>query len=253
MSENEKWTGSRTVQRSINILSCFTLDEPELTLTEVSNKVGLAKSTTSRLLDALVHNGLIQKKVTDSKYRFGYKMYQFGRIAEKTVSFEVIDIAKPYMEKLRNEVRETVSLYMLENNKRRCIERYESNQSISHVVDIGKELSLGFGSAGKALLAFQPKSFIESIVTSIESENITNRLTSELPEIQKNNISISLDERGVGANAISSSIIELNQEVNFCLCISGPSTRFTLEVMTSIKSLVKESASKISYEYSKLN
>ena len=253
MSENEKWTGSRTVQRSINILSCFTLDEPELTLTEVSNKVGLAKSTTSRLLDTLVHNGLIQKKITDSKYRFGYKMYQFGRIAEKTISFEIIDTAKPYMEKLRNEVGETVSLYILENNKRRCIERYESHQSISHVVNIGKELSLGCGSAGKALLAFQPKSFIESIVNSIEPEHIRKTLTSELPEIRKSSISISLDERGVGANAISSPIVELNQEVNFCLCISGPSTRFTSEVMVSVKNLVKENAQKISYDYNKLN
>lgn len=61
MDENESSKGSRTVQRSINIMNCFTMEESELTLTEISNKINLAKSTTSRLIDTLVHNGLLQK------------------------------------------------------------------------------------------------------------------------------------------------------------------------------------------------
>lgn len=61
MDENEGLKGSRTVQRSINIMNCFTLEESELSLTEISKKIDLAKSTTSRLLDTLVQNGLLQK------------------------------------------------------------------------------------------------------------------------------------------------------------------------------------------------
>ncbi|WP_420544302.1 helix-turn-helix domain-containing protein [Symbiobacterium thermophilum] len=46
-------TGLRTVQRAIDILYCFTLEEQELSLTEIANKISLAKSTTTRLLSTL--------------------------------------------------------------------------------------------------------------------------------------------------------------------------------------------------------
>ncbi|MBK5444845.1 MULTISPECIES: IclR family transcriptional regulator [Peribacillus] len=246
MDENESSKGSRTVQRSINIMNCFTMEESELTLTEISNKINLAKSTTSRLIDTLVHNGLLQKKFSNSKYQFGYKMYQFGRIAENTISFDITEIAKPFMKKLRNEIGESVSLYMLENKKRRCIARYGSNQSIRHVVSIGEILSLEIGSGGKVLLAFQSPSFIESTLNDLDSESLRISLTNELPIIQKESISISLDERGAGVNSVASPIFGLDREVNFCLCVSGPSTRFTEESMNAIKNEVKTIALKIS-------
>ncbi|CAH0249902.1 HTH-type transcriptional regulator KipR [Peribacillus sp. Bi96] len=246
MDESEGLKGSRTVQRSINILNCFTLEEPELSLTEISNKISLAKSTTSRLLDTLVQNGLLQKKFSNSKYQFGYKMYQFGRIAESTISFEITELAKPFMKKLRNEIGESVSLYMLENKKRRCIARYGSNQSIRHVVSIGETLPLEKGSGGKALLAFQSSAFVESVLKTLDSETIRNNLSNELTIIQKESIAMSLDERGAGVNSLASPIFGLDQEVNFCLCVSGPSTRFTQIAMDAIKNEVKINAIKIS-------
>lgn len=246
MDENENLKGSRTVQRSINIMNCFTIEESELSLTEISNKINLAKSTTSRLLDTLVHNGLLQKKISNSKYQFGYKMYQFGRIAENTISYEIIEIAKPFMKNLRNEIGESVSLYMLENKKRRCIARYGSNQSIRHVVNIGETLLLEIGSGGKVLLAFQPQSFVESTLNNLDSESVRTRLTKELPIIQKEHFSISLDERGAGVNSIAAPIFGLDREVNFCLCISGPSIRFSTEVINNVKNDLKTYALKIS-------
>jgi hypothetical protein len=47
-SQKSKDTDSlRTVQRALDILGCFFLQEPELSLTEIANKIALAKSTTS--------------------------------------------------------------------------------------------------------------------------------------------------------------------------------------------------------------
>ncbi|MCM3771397.1 MULTISPECIES: IclR family transcriptional regulator [Priestia] len=250
MNGNEAVKGIRTVQRSINVMNCFTFEEHELSLTEISQKINLAKSTTSRLLDTLVQNGFIQKKSSNLKYTLGYKMREFGRIAERSVSVEVIEIAKPFMKKLRNETGESVSLFMLENKKRVCIKRYSSKQSISHVVNVGETLPLEIGAGGKVLLAFQPDSYIESILKEINSKELLNRLSKELSLIRKEYISTSIDERGAGVNTISSPIYDINGRVDFCLCVSGPSTRFTLEVMNSLKSKVKENALKIS-EYIK--
>lgn len=53
--------GIRTVQRSIDIINCFSLEETELSLTEIANKINLAKSTTTRLLATLEQNSFVQK------------------------------------------------------------------------------------------------------------------------------------------------------------------------------------------------
>ncbi|MBP3040315.1 IclR family transcriptional regulator, partial [Bacillaceae bacterium Marseille-Q3522] len=239
MDEKENFKGLRTVQRSINIINCFSFDESELSLTEIANKIDLAKSTTSRILDTLVQNGLIQKNISNLKYKLGYKIYHLGRIAEKSFSIDIVEIARPFMEQLRNNFEESVGLYLLENNKRTCIERCGSNQSLRHVINIGETLPLEIGSGGKVLLAFQSKQFIDSRLNSIKSEQLRNKLIDELPIIQKEYVAVSFNERGAGVNSIAVPIVGINNTVNYCISISGPSTRFTAEKINSIKKEVK--------------
>lgn len=246
MIEHKDNKGTRTVQRSIDIINCFTIDEYELSLTQISERLGLAKSTTSRLLDTLLQNGIVQKNNINFKYTLGYKMYDFGRIAEKNYSVEIRELTKPFMEKLRNETEESVTLYMLQNKKRVCIERCSSNQSLSHVVRVGETLPLAVGAGGKALLAFQTNTYIQAIIEKLEPSELKEQLIKDLPFIKEKNFALSMDERGAGINAISSAIYDKNKNVTFCLCVSGPNIRFTLDKMESFKDRIKEYAEQIS-------
>jgi IclR family KDG regulon transcriptional repressor len=245
LKTNEKTEpGLRTVQRALDILYCFTLEQRELTLTEIANKINLAKSTTTRLLSTLEQNNLVQKDPHTLKYRLGQGLYYLGYIAGKSIA--VKEIAKPFMKRLRDETQETVNLYILDNESRVCIEQYEGLQSVRHMVNIGEHLPLWAGAGGKLLLAYQSTDFQNHILKKVPSDARRESLQKELSEIRLAQCASSIDEREVGSAAVAAPIFNINEEVKACLSISGPTIRFTPETIDKFKELVKKEAGEIS-------
>ncbi|KIL35596.1 IclR family transcriptional regulator [Cohnella kolymensis] len=234
----------RTVQRAIDILNCFTFDQSELSLTEIANKIDLAKSTTTRLLATLEHNGFVLKNPNSFKYKLGHRLYYLGSISGRSI--KVREVAKPIMDDLRDFTKETVNLHILEQNYRVCIEQSEGVMSIRHLVRIGESLPLSAGAGGKAILAYQNEAFQESIFQTIQSSTKWNKLISELNTIRSEHFTSSMDEREVGLAAIASPIFDVNGEVKASLSVSGPSVRFSEERIALLKEHVIESAKKIS-------
>jgi len=245
MSIHSDSTVLRTVQRAIDIINCFSFHEQELSLTEISKKINLAKSTTTRLLATLEHNDYIQRNPLTNKYNLGKKLYLIGQIAGN--SFDIKEIAKKSMQQLRDQTQETVSLYILENDYRVCIQRYGTTQSVGHIVKIGEKLPLWAGAAGKILLAYQSTEFINSILQNLDS-SLIKKLEEEIPVIKKERCAISLDERGVGVSAVAYPIFDMSNSVIACLAVSGPSTRFTPTLIYQLKDKVKDEGLIISKE-----
>jgi len=58
----------QSVGRSLEILMVFVPNNQELGTTDVSKKIGLHRSTLSRLLHALTHHGFLQQNPNNKKY-----------------------------------------------------------------------------------------------------------------------------------------------------------------------------------------
>ena len=61
----------KSVRRAVAILRCFSLDEPELGVTELSRRLDVHKSTASRLLSTLEAEGLVDRNPETGRYRLG--------------------------------------------------------------------------------------------------------------------------------------------------------------------------------------
>ncbi|PTM58424.1 IclR family transcriptional regulator [Desmospora activa] len=236
--------GLRTVQRAIDILYCFTHEVQELSLTEIANHIQLAKSTTTRLLATLEQNDLIQKDPATLKYRLGHGMYYLGHIAGRSI--QIREIAKPIMERLRDNTNETVNLYLLDQDRRSCIEQSEGLQSVRHLVKIGERLPLWAGAGGKVILAYQSTELQRRIFTQVPSAAQVNALQKELPNIRSRGSASSLDEREVGSAAVAAPIFDINGDVKACLSVSGPTNRFTPEFIEQLHVQVRDEAMTIS-------
>lgn len=234
----------RTVQRAIDILNCFTLEQPELSLTEIAKKIDLAKSTTTRLLGTLELNNLVSKNPNTLKYKLGHRLYYLGYITGRSI--KIREVAKPIMDVLRDFTKETVNLYILENDYRVCLEQSEGAMSIRHLVKIGERLPLWAGAGGKAILAYQSDEYKDDIFKSVDSSLKLMKLMSELKEIHQEKYAASRDEREVGSSAVASPIFDVNGDVRAALSVSGPSIRFTDEKIALLKDHVIDAAQKIS-------
>ncbi|BAQ11243.1 transcriptional regulator, iclr [Bacillus sp. OxB-1] len=233
MTSTEQDKGIRSLQRAIDLLECFTMEERELSLTEISKKIKLAKSTVIRLLYTLELNSFVERDPVTFKYKLGKQLYFIGNIAGQSI--EIREVAKESMRRLRDKTEETVNLYVLDKESRVCIQQFESSQSIRHIIKIGEKLPLTLGATGKVILAYQSEEFIEQVFKKEDPKRDFQEFRQELQEIIRNRFAQSIDEREVGSSAIATPIFDVNGQMIAALSLSGPTTRFKKEVIEQWK------------------
>lgn len=234
----------RAVERALDIMLCFT-EEGELSLTEIAAKVGLHKSTVHRLLASLEGKGFILRSPSTEKYRLGFRLWELAANLSQSDDPEVVLL--PEMEHLRDELGETVSLYVRDGLERVRIQAVQSSQAIRRVAPVGARLPLYVGASSKVLVAFAEASVQRQV---LEPENWPAGLDRELfaqqlAEVRSSGYAISIEEREVGAAAVAVPIFNRSQKLAAALAVSGPSNRLTADRMREQAPVLMEFASRM--------
>lgn len=238
--EEQKLT-VRAVERAMDVLLCFT-EKRELSLTEISDRVGLHKSTVHRLLASLEGKSFVVRDSHSDKYRLGM------RIWELAASFDQSDnpalLLLPEMEKLRDAIGETITLYIRDGVERIRIQAVQSQQAIRRVAEVGARLPLHVGASSKVLLAFADDEVRDSVLQDPSWPPTIEReaYLEQLAEIRQTGYATSVEEREPGAAAVAAPIFTHSGKLAAALSVSGPSNRLNLQRMTEIAPVVMESA-----------
>jgi IclR family KDG regulon transcriptional repressor len=145
--EDKKFT-VRAAERALDILLCFT-EKREWSLTEIAQHTGLNKSTVYRLLVTLEGKGFLRRNPETEKYRLGFRIWELS--ANLSQSDDPAVLFLPEMERLRDELEETVSLYIRDGMERVRIQAVESHQTIRRVAPIGDRMPLTVGASSRRL------------------------------------------------------------------------------------------------------
>lgn len=238
--EDQKLT-VRAVERAMDVLLCFS-EKRELSLTEISSKVGLHKSTVHRLLASLEGKGFVVRDSDTDKYHLGIRIWELAASIDPTDNPALLFL--PEMEKLRDAIGETVTLYIRDGMERIRIQAVQSRQAIRRVAEVGARLPLYVGASSKVLLAFADEEVRRSIIedprwpTSID----TASYLEQLEEIRKAGYATSIEEREPGAAAVAAPIISRSGQLAAALSVSGPTNRLTMQLMKEIAPKIIESA-----------
>lgn len=65
----------RAVERALAVLSCFSSRTPELTMTQIADRIGINKSTVHRLLSTLEKQRFVQRDPATSAYQLGIRLF----------------------------------------------------------------------------------------------------------------------------------------------------------------------------------
>lgn len=71
-----------SLDKALSILSCYSLESSELGVTEVADRLGMPKSSTSRLMKAMAEAGLLEQR-PDRTYVPGLLAFQLGNIYQR--------------------------------------------------------------------------------------------------------------------------------------------------------------------------
>jgi DNA-binding IclR family transcriptional regulator len=140
--------GVRSVQRALDILTLLTEDRPLVSIRDIVEETGLAKTTVIRLVQTLEQSGLLWG--TSAGYMAGPGLWRWAHLARR--SWELPPETQRMMRDLAARRRETVNVYVARDIYRVCVAQQESPQPLRHVVHIGDELPLWAGASAKVLL-----------------------------------------------------------------------------------------------------
>lgn len=238
----------RTLSRALSILKAFTWEEREMTLTEIAEKISLAKSTTLRLLAALEEEGFIYKNEKTNHYKLGFDLYYLGLIAKE--SMDIRSVSRPHMENITHQTKETTNLYLLDGYDRVCFEQVESPMAIKRTVRIGERYPIWAGATGRSILAFMDRKLWQemsgSLVRLTEHTVVEpEAFLQELEKIRQQGYAVSVGEKDYEVGCVAAPIFDSTQKVIGCLSVSGPKFRFP-EDTDFFAQLITDAADKIS-------
>jgi IclR family acetate operon transcriptional repressor len=206
----------RSVTRAFNLLTLFTPEHPQATLTELAQRSDLALSTVSRLLATLESLQLV-RRLESGAWGLGVRVLQLGAAARQT--FDLIGIAEPVLEKLNRASGENTNLAVrLDADSFTYIRQFMSRHPVRHATWVGKTQPLQGTANGAVLLGHTPP-----------HGYVATRKTIE-PEI----------------SAIAAPIYGPGRDVLGSLSITAPTYRMSERNMSRYAKLLVEAAGRIS-------
>src|ERR1700682_5901023 len=155
--------GLQSVDRTLQVLGVIA-EEPERrwTLSDLSRQVGFHKTTTYRMLNALVRQGYVEREGARGVYQLGPAALLLGAASQSRLR----RVAHPALRKLTETTGETSLLHVRVGKETMCIDKVESPRPVRVTYDIGLRGPLYAGSSGKTLLAFLEVDEQEELVST---------------------------------------------------------------------------------------
>jgi IclR family pca regulon transcriptional regulator len=134
--------GSQSLERGLAILSTFRSAQPLLGVSDLSQQVGLSRSTTHRYVSTLAALGYLQQDTDTKKYRLGPRVLDLGFSAIN--SMELRHVSAPHLQALSDATGHTVNMAVLDGADIVYIERCRSSRASREIdlnLHVGSRLS----------------------------------------------------------------------------------------------------------------
>src|SRR5689334_3426211 len=199
-------SGVQVIHRAAAILRALR-DEPSgLTLAQIADRVGLARSTVYRLVAALEQERFVAAASATRGYRLGPGLASLTMAATR----DLTALIHPYLAELSQKANETVDLAVLEQDHVLIIDRVvAASRTLLVQSSVGALLPAHTTAPGKALLAALPDEEVEQFLPTrlerLTPKTITSRtkLLEELERVRTTGVAYALGEHTPGIDAVA--------------------------------------------------
>lgn len=241
----------QSVERALKILDLFDEYTSELKITEISEKMGLHKSTVHSLLKTLQEHSYISQNPEDGKYRLGLKLAERGNVVISHM--DITKTAKNYLLGLSAKTKQTVHLGILDGREGVYIDKVEGEQSIIRYSRIGRRLPLHSTAIGKVLLAYQAPNKMELFLKNYHYQQQTDNtiineavFREELEKVKEQGYALDDQENEQGVRCAAVPIFNGKGHVLAALSISTLVSRVNDQELHLFIDLLKTSCKDLS-------
>ncbi len=221
-----------------------------LGVSDLSRSLNISKSTVYGITQALLDLGAIALDPRAKKFRLGPTLVQLGSQALSGVDIRAA--ARPLMESLSQEFRETIFLGTSDEKGITIIERADSPEELKISAPVGTRIPLFAGAAGKVFLAGLKDSDLKKILSEKKIPGYTDNTVTdageylrEIQKVRREGYATDMEEYIRGVNAICVPIPDPWGRTVAAMWMVGFSQSFNGEKMDRAVAATMQAAAKI--------
>lgn len=232
------------VGKALHVLNVFAeTPNSQLSLPEVCNPLHLNRNSVFRILYTLTEHGYLLKE--NSKYRLGPKLIRLSDFRPRYA--DLIGVAYPYLDGLREQFGETVNLGVLEGGQILYIDVRESQHKFRLAERVGGRDPLHSTALGKAHLAYLTTQEVRDLMRRHEMPRFTDytltslsALKADLQSTRERGYAVDRQESLVDAYCVAVAILDSARRPIAAISISGPIARFNEQHLSSVSRALLE-------------
>lgn len=212
----------QSVDNALQLLEAMSDSQQELHLSQLSDRVGLNKSTVYRLLITFQRRGYIEQDSNSHRYRLGTSAFEVGQ--KCLSSMPLLDKARPLMDQLARQSGESVYLAIRKSDEVLLIGLADTAQQVKVTSMLGRRFPISKTAAGLVLAAFS-KGELPTVVS-----------LKGLNEIRQHGVAIVDNDIAEGVVSIAAPLLDYNNRIQGALLIIAPDFRINQEQLRSKQS-----------------
>ena len=211
----------QALNRIVKILRAVAEAPEGLTLSEVAEAASLPSATAYRFLKDLANEGLVERQALTKRYRYGPGFVRLA-LSIKAADF-MSDTEEAELRSLRDRWQDCFYLSALLDADVVCVRSTETNDPVRMgiFVSIGRRLAPHSSAAAKAIIAYQPRVTIDSVLAREPLERYTPytltrpaEILADLAQARKRGYAICDQEMEIGVAAIAVPVFDARNSVN---------------------------------------
>jgi IclR family transcriptional regulator, acetate operon repressor len=229
----------KSADRALDLLELISAFPEQLTFSQIAEAVAMPKSSLSQLLSNLASRGYVEVDGNRGKYRLGRKLSELSATAQASLPFG--QVLQKIIEKLRDEINETVAYYEQREDEVEIIAAIPTRHALLYTMTLGERAPLYAHSAGKIALSFMTDSEIEAYLNRVEIKRLgpktlrsKDAIRREIGKVRKTGIAFASEEFAPGICGFAAPIV-VGTRLRGALNVAIPIARFTADIEASIK------------------
>lgn len=223
---------SQSLERGLSVLGCFTAAHPVLGINELSDMLGLSRSTTHRYTVTLAELGYLEQ-TKDRRYRLGLRVTDLGIAALGATGLR--DSAAAALRQLALATGLTAGLAVLNGDRVLYVERVPGDRVGRHAVDraliVGSQTPIWSTAAGRVLLAHLSKGEREAHLDQTEDPRT---LRQDLQFVRDRHFAVDDQQLADGLVGIATAVRDSDGEVVAAADVLARADRIDLDELIPV-------------------
>lgn len=206
---------------------------------DMVGELGVPRSTIHRLCGSLVEVGLLHRDVTGA-YGLGPRLVSWSMASNSAAEFAAM--AQPLLRRLSEVTGEASSVSIARGAERICLATEHGRHALVPQQYVGMRRMLGFGPAGKVLLAHADPPTVVRVRAALVSHGRPVPSADELAAIRGQLWATSHDEQEVGLSGAAVPVFGPGGTVIAAVALGGSSARLHPDALLQLRAALGECA-----------